>query len=118
MFLLKLAPKEDRPYLKQIARAFLFLILFAMLVLSFTGCERSAPKPPPTATEVFRVELLFETDGCKVYRFRDGYDQYFTTCEGSVTSAHNETCGKGCQRTKHTKVETKHKGNSCDAKGH
>jgi len=36
------------------------------------------------------VELLFEIDGCKVYRFNDEGTKYFCNCSGSVewTEAH------------------------------
>lgn len=32
----------------------------------------------------FKVEFLFEHDGCKVYRFNDGRTVYFSDCRGKI----------------------------------
>lgn len=83
-------------------RSFFTLALAALLA----GCEPTPPPPPGPPNTAARVEttnpavpavLLFEVDGCKVYRFQDGvhYDHhevgylptyvYFTTVPGRVT---------------------------------
>ncbi|NDV69143.1 DUF4884 domain-containing protein [Dysgonomonas sp. 25] len=40
----------------------------------------------------YRVEYLFEHDGCKVYRFYDrGNYVYFTNCKGNITAIANDS---------------------------
>ncbi len=98
---------------------FKYLALFILIVTVAVcmGCQKKALSEKPTANTQYKVEFLFEVDGCKVYRFQDGYTQYFTTCEGSVSVGHHENCGKNCNRTRYNKVETKKvepkKGASC-----
>jgi Domain of unknown function (DUF4884) len=61
--------------------------IFLMLILGLflgTSCKREAKEVAVTNNSSFQVELLFEVDGCKVYRFWDGGNRYFTQCSGSV----------------------------------
>ena len=57
------------------------LLLISLLVLS---C-----KTPPIETEQkggFKLELLFEQDSCKMYRFKDGGTYiYWSDCTGNVS---------------------------------
>jgi hypothetical protein len=69
----------------------LFLGLVSVLFLS---CQREGLEELKTDNVNYRVELLFEVDGCKVYRFLDGEFHYFTTCNGSVTHKSNEKNSK------------------------
>ena len=42
----------------------------------------------------FQLEFLFEKDGCKIYRFKDGYRYiYWSNCKGKI-QADYETGGK------------------------
>lgn len=42
----------------------------------------------PVNNQLYRVDYLFEYDGCKVYRFYDrGQYVYFTNCQGSDSTA-------------------------------
>ena len=85
------------------------LILFSSIIFSATlsSCVNSLPAQTrlqssnPGAT----VELLFEVDGCKVYRFYDKVNgnslnaspRYFTKCQnGSSSVGWLESCGKNC----------------------
>lgn len=54
------------------------LILIALLFM-FIGCKKEGLSSEQTNNSNFRVELLFEHDGIKIYRFYDqsGY-HYFT----------------------------------------
>lgn len=61
---------------------YLSIIFAAMLLVSCFGDPVSTS---PTNNPEFKVELLFEHDGCKVYRFSDNGTRYFTTCQGEVT---------------------------------
>lgn len=68
-------------------------LILALLIL--TSCQREGIKTEQTNNKEFDVTLLFEKDGCKVYRFYDGgYYRYFTTCKGSIQW--EESCGKNC----------------------
>ncbi len=56
------------------------------------GCVKKAEK-----TEVrgnYNVELLFENDGCKVYRFYDGRYVYYTDCSGKISYEYSSKNGK------------------------
>lgn len=67
-------------------------VLFGLtlsLVL-FTSCKREPTEVVTTNNKNFHVELLFEVDGCKVYRFWDHGYKYFTTCNGSVEWKFNQ----------------------------
>ena len=77
------------------------LFAFTTLLLSFTHCATSvipAQQILTTSNKDVKVELLFEIDGCKVYRFYDGGPKYFTKCAGSSSTSWIESCGKGCWR--------------------
>lgn len=60
------------------------LIGLTLSLVLFTSCKREPTEVVTTNNKNFYVELLFEVDGCKVYRFWDGGYKYFTTCNGSV----------------------------------
>lgn len=66
-------------------------IFFALIFI--ISCTRPAKETVTSDNPSFQVELLFEVDGCKVYRFTDngGY-KYFSNCNGAVTW--NERHGK------------------------
>lgn len=63
----------------------LFLAIGTMLYSCMTG--RPIEKIKPENNPTYKVEYLFELDGCKVYKFYDsGHYVYFTNCRGDVTS--------------------------------
>lgn len=73
------------------------ILIFLALVLVSLSCDKEAKEKVETDNKEFNVELLFEIDGCKVYRFVDGgHNRYFTNCNGSVQW--HESCGKNCTR--------------------
>jgi hypothetical protein len=59
-----------------------FLMVISVLLF---GCEeKGTPKETNTDGD-FRIEFLFEKDGCKVYRFRDGSRYiYWANCQGKI----------------------------------
>ncbi|WP_455638894.1 DUF4884 domain-containing protein [Parabacteroides sp.] len=64
------------------------IIGFSACGLTGTPIAQSAPDNNPS----YKVEYLFEHDGCKVYRFMDmGHYIYFTNCQGDVTSIENDS---------------------------
>ena len=61
-----------------------FLCAFNLIACS---TEKPLSTQPPKNNVTYKVEYLFEHDGCKVYRFRDyGNYVYFTSCKGETTS--------------------------------
>lgn len=71
--------------------------LFVPLSFLFiVGCTGAAQKTEYTENSDFKVDFLFEYDECKVYRFYDGRNRYFTNCKGSTQWS--ESCGKNCTR--------------------
>lgn len=59
----------------------ILLSIFAVALLS--GCKGNGERVQPTqSADNYRVELLFEVDGVKVYRFYDGRTVYFTNANG------------------------------------
>jgi hypothetical protein len=80
-----------------------FILSLFIVGLTIVSCVA----PPPqsvlkTSNPGFKAELLFEVDGCKVYRFYDGARPlYFTKCKDSTTTSSVgwiESCGKNCTR--------------------
>jgi hypothetical protein len=66
-----------------------------IITLLFIGCAKDAKKTVETTNANFKVELLFENDGCKVYRFEDdGHYVYYTDCRGKVESVYQQNTGK------------------------
>lgn len=59
-----------------------------------SSCATQIPltREKPVNNSTYRVEYLFEHEGCKVYRFMDmGHYIYFTNCEGDVTSVESDS---------------------------
>jgi len=68
-----------------------------ILILVLGGCAKKPMDRIQTNNLEFKVDLLFEHDGCAVYRFRDnGYSRYFSDCRGQIQGSIN--CGKNCIR--------------------
>ena len=64
-----------------------FLPFIALLMASGCTIERQMPlkTQEPENNQTYKVDYLFEHDGCKVYRFYDrGNCVYFTNCKGDV----------------------------------
>jgi hypothetical protein len=62
------------------------IITMAALAL-LTSCGREAESISQSSNSNFTVELLFEVDGCKVYRFQDcNRYHYFTNCKGETAT--------------------------------
>lgn len=77
---------------------YLFLIPLAL----FSSCMIQKPisKEPAQNNHNYQVEYLFEHDGCKVYRFRDGtYYVYFTNCNGEAIARTDSTATMNTTRT-------------------
>lgn len=69
------------------------LFLFFSLGL-LAGCtpQRPIARQIPKNNKSYEVQYLFEHDGCRVYRFQDGFTWvYFTNCRGETTSFPDST---------------------------
>lgn len=77
-----------------------WLIVSAFLVGLLLGCKGQAKESIQEGD--FKVELLFEKDGCKMYRFKDGNRYiYWSDCSGKVQSDVYRSTGKGSGYTEH-----------------
>lgn len=75
------------------------LLVLAMVGLIFvcSSCQQPAIEKFGTNNSAIPVELLFEHDGCKIYRFIDGNrHHYFGKCKDATSICHQEGCGKNC----------------------
>jgi hypothetical protein len=69
------------------------ILLAATLALA--GCAKDPVSTDQTNNNQFQVGLLFDVDGCTVYRFEDaGRYHYFTNCAGTVMEQQSHQCGK------------------------
>jgi hypothetical protein len=57
-----------------------------LCVLFLVGCTTAPVSVHKTTNPNVQVELLFEYDGCRVYRFEDDGVHYFSRCFGASTS--------------------------------
>jgi hypothetical protein len=72
-------------------------LLILIVSCEFFSCARQIPvsKVIPENNKTYRVDFLFEHDGCKVYRFIDAGERvYFTNCNGDVTSLKADSASK------------------------
>ena len=68
-----------------------------LLVLLVTSCAVQHPisHEPSRNNQDYKVDYLFEHDGCKVYRFWDrDYYVYFTNCNGEAIARTDSTAVK------------------------
>lgn len=65
----------------------LLLAFIAIFLISCGILRQPVTTTVPVNNKSYRVDYLFEHEGCKVYRFHDmGHYVYFTNCAGDVTS--------------------------------
>ncbi len=92
------------------------LILLSVLAFVVTSCgyeirKKPEPSKPKLTKEQIRkleyeqrlkdynVQFLFECNGVKVYRFRDGEDVYFTDANGMTKYQYTTRTGKFSHQT-------------------
>jgi hypothetical protein len=70
--------------------------LLFITVLASTGCMTEPIATAPTNNAGIEVDLLFQHDGCNVYRFRDVTYHYYVKCNGAGPNASilPDKCGK------------------------
>lgn len=78
-------------FMKNLLRIFLLVILVLSVMFS---CRSGKPIVTTNAenNQTYKIDYLFEHDGCKVYRFQD-MDRYvyFSNCSGNVTALTNDS---------------------------
>lgn len=74
------------------------LIIILSAVFLFTSCEKREPKTKEKIGD-YNLELLFEKNGCKVYRFFDGEYVYWADCSGTI--GYKEITQSGKSQTYH-----------------
>jgi hypothetical protein len=66
----------------------ILILITALLILS--GCIKQGKERKQQGP--FTIDLLFEHEGCKVYRFRDNGEYiYYSTCQGTFFNRKTET---------------------------
>ncbi|HBK31659.1 MAG TPA: DUF4884 domain-containing protein [Porphyromonadaceae bacterium] len=77
----------------------------AIIVLcSMNACFYSQPivRETPQNNQTYKVDYLFEYEGCKVYRFYDDWAKayvYFTNCRSDVTAIRNDSTRERTQNS-------------------
>lgn len=62
-------------------------VMLIGIVVALCGCAKTPVAVDKTTNSEINVELLFEHDGCKIYRFTDHGDPvYYTKCQGQDSS--------------------------------
>ncbi len=77
-----------------------YFSLAAAMSAFFSGCYTSRPimQTASDNNRTYKVDYLFEHDGCKVYRFNDmGTYVYFTNCKGNVTAVGSDSLAQRTQ---------------------
>jgi len=71
--------------------------LLFFVALASAGCVTPPIGTAMTNNPGIQVDLLFEHDGCRVYRFMDVGYHYFARCDGAGPTATvlPDKCGKG-----------------------
>lgn len=78
----------------------LLVSLASLAFLLLAGCDipdRRPQKVSQSTNPGFTVNLLFEHEGCRVFRFNDGNDVYYADCSGSAAMNWLERRGKRYQ---------------------
>ena len=68
---------------------------YLLMILLVSGCVKKEILTYNTNNPEIPVQLLFENEGCKVYRFYSDGPHYYTNCGETLT---RKTCGKSCAR--------------------
>lgn len=70
-------------------------LLITIFSISLLGCKEDAQTI--TQNGNFKVEFLFEHDGCRMYRFKDVRTVYWSDCRGKIQSDYTTSNGKTSQ---------------------
>ena len=82
------------------------LLFIAVMVLGLSGCTKEPISKVASNNNSFDVELLFEADGCKVYRFYDGGDYHYFVKGGIKTISDIRYISGKAMLTKNDDIQT------------
>jgi len=69
-----------------------FLPILLCGCLAACNTQKPLLSEAPGNNQTYKVDYLFEKDGCRVYRFKDrGAYIYFTSCNGEAINSHDST---------------------------
>lgn len=72
------------------------MTLVALMLVGLLGCAQEPLQERPSNNPNVPVSLLFEHDGCKVYRFYDAsHYRYFAKCDRHSSVSWNDTTSTG-----------------------
>jgi hypothetical protein len=84
-------------------------ILILIGLLAVASCVKRKPESVQTVGD-YEIALLFEVEGCKMFRFRDqGHHRYWANCSGSVSSHKWQQTGKTGHYDKMQSITTESK---------
>lgn len=75
-------------------KKFKHVFIASIVLTSAFACGTGKPLVSESAenNQTYKVDYLFEHDGCKVYRFGDmGKYIYFSNCTGNITAISNDS---------------------------
>jgi len=81
------------------------MLFLSLLLLS---CAQTPVREAVSNNPNVPVAMLFEHEGCTVYRFFDnGRYHYFARCgDGGTSTSSQRSCGKNCVRDEEIRTET------------
>lgn len=72
------------------------IVLLLLAAAAMVGCAADPVAMKSSTNPNVPVSLLFENEGCKVYRFDDaGHYHYYANCQGSTVTTVTETQSEG-----------------------
>ena len=72
-----------------------FCVVFVSMLFLAACVQDRVPQSTESVGNGYELSLLFEAEGCKVYRFRDSDEYiYLSTCPGRTS--YETSCGKNC----------------------
>lgn len=102
---------QKSSYVDNSAGPALVVATLAVLGLLAAACAEEPVSVSSSNNPNVPVALLFEHDGCRVYRFKDaGRLHYYATCDGKAERTQGEWteyCGKNCWHTVREEVPTR-----------
>ena len=82
--------------------------LLMLSVLFLMSCGTDPVNTKATNNPDVNVSLLFEHDGCKVFRFWDRTYHYYVVCsKANAQTLSQESCGKNCTRDEEITTKSK-----------
>lgn len=81
------------------------ILALCIIASGIAACKNKEQEIQSTSNNAMKVELLFEHDGVKVYRFYDGRTIYYTDARGKTSWSETKSNGKN-SRIEYHEVNT------------